>query len=35
MHVWEQKENDKAGTEELIILNQPRKKYAGARHDSL
>ena len=32
---WERQEYEKVGSEELVFLNQARKKYAGTRYESL
>jgi hypothetical protein len=32
---WERKEYGKVGSEELMYLNQSRRKYQGARYESL
>ncbi len=32
---WDLKEYEKVGSEELVFLNQARKKYSGSRYESL
>jgi hypothetical protein len=31
---WERQEYERVGSEELVFLNQARKKYAGSRYES-
>ncbi len=31
---WDRKEYEKVGSEELVFLNQARKRYAGSRYES-